>query len=95
MKPHLSLKPLDTENESTARIYSMVRETVDSFNIYVADFFESVAILEEELAAARKDSSAEIEEKIAYMRRRIAELSDAMKAIAEQMDGLVELHHSA
>ena len=95
MRPRLNLKPLDTDNESTARIYSMVRETVDSFNIYVADFFESVAIIEEELASAQKGGGAEIEEKIAYMRRRIAELSDAMKAIAEQMDGLVELHHSA
>lgn len=96
MRPRLLLKPLDTDNESTARIYSMVRETVDSFNIYVADFFESVAILEEQLSGAKRGGGdAEIEEKISYMRRRIAELSDAMKAIEDQMGGLVELHHSA
>lgn len=95
MKPRLSLKPLDTDNASTVRIYSMVRETVDSFNIYVADFYETVGILEEELVSATKGCSAEIEDRIAYMRRRIDELSDAMRSIAEQMDGLVELHHSA
>ena len=97
MRPRLNLKPLDTDNESTARIYSMVRETVDSFNIYVADFFESVAILEEQLASAKREGGdpAVIEEKIEYMRRRIEELLASMNGIAEEMHSLVELHHSA
>jgi predicted ribosome quality control (RQC) complex YloA/Tae2 family protein len=97
MKPRLNLKPMDTSDESTARIYSMVDETVRSFNIYVADFFESIAILEEELGRAGKGSAqrSEIEGKIAYMRGRIEELSDSMKKIAEEMHSLVELHHSA
>jgi Mg2+ and Co2+ transporter CorA len=95
MRPHLKLKPMDFGNASTERIYALVEETVKNFNIYVADFYESVAILEEQLKAAknRGGDCSEIEGKISYMRTRIEELSSAMKGIADEMHALVELHH--
>lgn len=99
MRPQLVLKPMEPGDESTVRIYGLVDATVKSFNVYVADFFESVSILEEQqkqaIQSGKKNEADEIEGKISYMRGRINELNSAMKKISEEMHSLIELHHSA
>jgi hypothetical protein len=99
MRPRLVLKKIDVKNEKTERLYSLVSETVQSFNVYVADFYESVAILEEQYDAAVKAgntaSAREADEKISYMKERIEQLNASMKSISEEMHSLVELHLSA
>ena len=96
MRPELKLKKFETDHESTQRIYQMVRQTVDSFNVYVSDFYESVAILEEQhsraLSAGDRASASDAEEKISYMKKRIEELIDDMKRISAEMHTLVEYH---
>ena len=95
MRPRLVLKSMHLSSEKTERLYALARETVDSFNLYVADFHESVVILEEQHAAAvRKGdipAAKETEEKILYIKGRIEQLHASMKKISEDLHSLVEL----
>ena len=97
MKPKLQLKPINISTDGTERIYQMVRETVESFNVYVADFYESVSILKEQhekaLSSGSSSAVSEVEEKIRYMEKRIEELKSAMEKISAEMHTLVEYHN--
>lgn len=94
MKPYLKLKTVETASEETLRIYSYVRNTVDAFNYYVADFFESVAILTAKSEALKQshriDEAQECEQEVSYLHTRIEELRMTMQMIASEMAGLVE-----
>ena len=49
MKPayRLKMKYVDSDNTETVRIYNMVNDACERFNIYLMDFFETLDILEE------------------------------------------------
>ena len=97
MRPKLKLKPIDITTEGTERIYEMVRGSVDSFNLYVSDFFESVEILHEQyekaVSAGDKKAVQETEGKINYMKMRIEELKESMERISAEMHSIVEYHN--
>ena len=94
MKPYLILKPVDTARDETNRIYSHVKNTVEDFNNYVSDFFESVVIISEKRETLQKtgviQEAAKCEEEIKYLRGCIIELRQSMLLIAAAMDSLVE-----
>lgn len=97
MKPQLILKPIEIENAETQRIYGYLRQTVEGFNNYVADFFESIAILSEKGEALRTNQpqeAARCDEEVRYLEARIEELRLAMQMIAAEMGALVEYSHA-
>ncbi len=93
--PTLRLKSLPTENDETLRIMGMIHESCDRLNAYVMDFFETMAILNENLKNAKKKKDRakqkEIEESIAEVERRISEVTESMQGIVKDMPELVEL----
>lgn len=92
MKKMLQLKEIVPKSESMERIYSMSKETCESFNSYYLDFFESVAILEENKSKeSNSQKLKEIEESIHFMHGKIEELSGFMENISKQMPDLIEL----
>ena len=88
-KYKLVMKPINSDNPETMRIYKMVCDACERFNIYVMDFFETLAILEEKKAKGLADD--ETEKSIESVLSRIEEVSTAMKEIASTMSSLVEL----
>lgn len=91
MKPAYSLKMryVDSENPETVRIFNMVNDACERFNIYLMDFFETLEILEEKKMSGKSDD--ETEKSIESVRSRIEEVTAAMKDIAATMPSLVEL----
>lgn len=78
------------------RIYDFTQKTVDGFNNYVADFFETISILKEnleKLGSDQKEKSNEITGTIKYVENKIDELSAKMQTIAEEMSSLIEIAH--
>lgn len=98
MKPQLILKPIEIENAETQRIYGYLRQTVEGFNNYVADFFESIAIISEKGEALRQthqtQEAATCDDEVHYLEGRIEELRLAMQMIATEMGALVEYSHA-
>jgi len=91
MKPayRLEMKFVDSDNPETVRIYNMVNDACERFNIYLMDFFETLDILEEKKQSGKIDD--ETEKSIESVRSRIEEVTAAMKDIAETMPSIVEL----
>lgn len=93
-KPMLKLKPIDKNDDESVRIFDMTGRTVESFNSYVADFFQTVVILRENLERAHtatdQEKAAEMRAHIDHVERKIAELTEAMQRIADDMPALVE-----
>lgn len=93
-QPKLRLKPIDKNDDESMRIYGMTGKTVESFNSYVADFFQTVAILRENIEKAHttadQEKAAEMREHIEHVERKIDELTEAMQRIADDMSSLVE-----
>ena len=91
----LKLKPMQLKEEKSHQIFAMTQETVERFNIYVSDFFETVAILREDHERSVKKNDAakcdEIESKIVFVEQKIEELTEAMQRIADEMSSVVEL----
>lgn len=86
----LELKPVISSNPETNRIYEITKDTCNRFNIYLADFFETVSILSEKKGRPGQDIQ-EIEESITYVRKKIDELLFSMENIAKEMPSLVIL----
>lgn len=92
MKKTLQLREIEPKSESMKRIYEMSKDTCESFNSYYLDFFESVAILEENKDKENDSVKInEIEESIKYMHNKIEELSGFMDNLSRQMPDLIEL----
>jgi hypothetical protein len=91
MKPvyRIEMKHIESNNPETVRIYNMVNEECHRFNIYLADFYETLDILNEKKAAGKSDD--ETESSIEFVKSRIEELSSAMKEMAETMSSIVDL----
>jgi len=91
MKPVYSLKMkyVDSDNPETVRIYNMVNDACDRFNIYLMDFFETLDILEEKKRNGKSDD--ETDKSIESVKSRIEEVTAAMKDIASTMPSIVEL----
>ena len=88
-KYRLEIKPVDSENPETLRIYNMVNDACERFNIYVMDFFETLNILEEKKQNGKSDD--ETEKSIQSVVSRIEEVTSAMKEIAASMSAIAEL----
>ena len=93
----LKLKPMDDKYLHSLRIYDLTQKTVDDFNNYISDFFETITILKENLADLNDDKDGqkkiEISGTIKYVEDKIEELSGRMQAIADEMSSLVEVAH--
>ena len=91
MKPvyRIEMKHIESNNPETVRIYNMVNEECHRFNIYLADFYETLDILLEKKSAGKSDD--ETEASIEFVKYRIEELSSAMKEMAETMPSVVDL----
>jgi prefoldin subunit 5 len=93
----LKLKPMDDKDPHSLRIYDLTRKTVDDFNNYISDFFETISILKENLSKLKDDKDEqkkkEISGTIIYVEDKIEELSVRMQAIADEMSSLVEVAH--
>ena len=88
-KYRLEIKPVDSENPETLRIYNMVNDACERFNIYVMDFFETLNILEEKKQIGKSDD--ETEKSIQSVVSRIEDVTAAMKEIAASMSAIAEL----
>ncbi len=93
--PELRIKAIHTENDETLRILGMIHESCDRLNAYVMDFFETRAILNENLKNAKENKDRarvkETEESIGEVERRISEVTESMQGIVQDMPELVEL----
>lgn len=94
-KRFLELKPLESKDTESVRIYNLARDACERLNNYLLDFFESIAILNEKKEKLwEKKKSAElkeVEESIAFVYTKIEEVTASMEEIADQMDFLVEI----
>lgn len=90
MKPayRLKMKYVDSDNPETVRIFNMVNDACERFNIYLMDFFETLEILEEKKRNGKSDD--ETDKSIESVRSRVEEVTAAMKDIAATMPSLVE-----
>ena len=91
MKPayRLKMKYVESENPETVRIFNMVNDACERFNIYLMDFFETLDILEEKKRNGKSDD--ETDKSIDSVKSRIEEVIVAMKDIASTMPTIVEL----
>ena len=91
MKPEfrLKMKYVESDNPETVRIFNMVNDACERFNIYLMDFFETLSILEEKKLKGKSDD--ETERSIESVKSRIEEVTAAMKDIAVTMPSIVEL----
>jgi len=91
MKPayRLVMKHVESDNPETVRIFNMVSEACERFNIYLMDFFETLEILEEKKMSGRSDD--ETDRSIESVKSRIEEVTAAMKDIASTMSSIVDL----
>lgn len=91
MKPsyRLIMKHLESMNPETIRIFNMVNEACERFNVYLMDFFETLEILEEKKRNGKSDD--ETDRSIESVKSRIAEVTAAMNDIASTMSSIVEL----
>jgi len=89
-KYELHIKPITTSNSDNLRIYQMLKNSCEGLNNYLADFFETIEILNEK---KEKPDSEQIEVKasIEFVLAKIDEVTSSMKNIAEDMPALVEL----
>ena len=96
-KPKIELKPLPSENEDTKRILDNTRKSIENLNLYVEDFFETMAILRENFEKLKTKSDAEKEQElmqsIAQVESRIQEVTSSMKEISKVMSDFVDLKH--
>ncbi len=94
-KKHIQLKPVESDNPDTQRIYEQTREACDRLNGYLNDFIETIAILNEKKEGYEKKKlkmrKKEVESDIKFVESKIKEVHEAMDAIASEMDFLVEL----
>ena len=95
MRPILIIRPFETRDSETKRIYEYAARTVESFNAYTSDFIESITITNEKIGNAGHNDEGELRERIGYLDTRIKELVFSMKRIAEQMPNLVEYREHA
>jgi len=95
MRPVLIIRPFETRDNETKRIYEYAARTVESFNAYTSDFVESISITNEKIGDTDQNSEKELRERVCYLNTRINELVSSMKRIAEQMPGLVEYREHA
>lgn len=91
MKPvyRIEMKHIESDNPETVRIFNMVNEACNRFNIYLADFYETLDILDEKKASGKSDD--ETERSIEFVKSRIEEIKSAMKEMAETMPTVVDL----
>ena len=91
MKPSCSLKMkyVESDNTETVRIFNMVNDACERFNIYLMDFFETLEILEEKKRNGKSDD--ETDRSIESVKSKIDEVTAAMKEIAATMPSIVEL----
>ena len=92
---NLKLKPLSATDADSLRIFDITRKTLEDFNGYVGDFYGTIAILKENMknpGAGKSPGEIDtVNRDIEYMENKIAELSRAMRKIAEDMSFLVDV----
>lgn len=95
----LRLKPLQSDNPDTVRIYDQAREACQRLNTYLFDFIETIAILRENRGKGKTDgteSEREIDTYIESVERKIDDIGLQMEGIAKDLSFLVDLvdeHH--
>ena len=89
-KYELQLKPINSSNIDNLRIYDMLKKSCDGLNSYLADFHETVAILEEKKLKSGSDVN-EINDSIEFVQLKINEVTSSMKSIVNDMPSLIEL----
>ena len=89
-KYELKLKPINSDNPDNLRIYDILTKSCDGLNNYLADFFETVAILEEKKLKPYSDNN-DIDESIEFVLTKIDEVTSSMKSIVNDMPSLIEL----
>lgn len=94
-KPALQLRNIDTRDPHTERILNLTRETIDRFNYYVEDFFQTREILLEQSellkSSGSPDKLEENNESLRQVMRRIEEIRISMNSLADQMPELISL----
>ncbi len=93
MRYRLNLKENRHSDPHGSRIFDLTRKNVENFNGYVNDFYESVAIIKQNIDTHRGDEEkiAALSRDIEYIENKIGELSTAMKQMADDMPFLIEL----
>jgi len=89
-KYQLTLKPINTSNSDNLRIYDMLKNSCEGLNNYLADFFETIEILNEKKEKSPSERK-EAEESIEFVLAKIDAVTESMKIIAEEMPSLIEL----
>ena len=89
-KYELKLKPINSNNPDNLRIYEILQKSCGGLNSYVSDFFETIAILEEQKANSGSENY-EIDESIEFVLTKIDEVTTSMKCIVNDMPSLIEL----
>lgn len=89
-KYELKLKPINSNNPDNLRIYEMLNKSCEALNSYLADFFETVAILNEQKTQSGPDNS-DTDESIEFVLTKIDEVTASMKSIVNDMPSLIEL----
>ncbi len=94
-KRKIELRPIQSSDPDTMRIYSLTREACDRLNSYYFDFVETIRILQENrdhaLSEGNSAKANEIQESIKFVQAKIHEVADSMRMIADEMEALVEL----
>ncbi len=94
-KKKIELRPIESNDPDTVRIYTLTKEACDRLNSYYLDFVETIRILQENRDRALREGdsakAAEIQESITFVQAKIHEVADSMRTIADEMDSLVEL----
>ena len=90
-KYELKLKPIiNIENPDNKRIFEMLEKSCEGLNSYVADFFETVAILKEQKIKSA-DNHTDIDDSIEFVLAKIDEVTASMESIVNDMPSLIEL----
>ncbi len=94
-KPVLHLKEHHISDPTTEHIFSITRKTIERFNYYVEDFFQTREILLEQSESLRdSDDRAKREENSESLRQvmmRIKEIKNSMSYLVEEMPDLVTI----
>lgn len=85
----LELKPILSTNEDNLRIYEMLKKSCEGLNSYLADFHQTVEILNERRGLSGDDIATE--ENIQSVLGKIDEVTSSMKEIANHMPSLITL----
>lgn len=99
--PLLKLKEIEIKDPHTERIYGITGETIERFNIFLDDFYQTREILLEQIEKIESSASpsgtendaTESRESIREIEKRITEILVAMNEMARQNPELLLIEH--